>query len=468
MKRRKHRKVVDVKKFRRRFEVLRADMSSVRGRDANIVVKDCEQLVAEIREATGSSVSGKVTTLIREINEVRDEAKMEMQLEKGCAKWISRIGVLLVIIPMFVTCAETLSERMTRKEFVARPETAHLDGTVAVVTGGCSGIGHEVSNMLESSGALVFCGCREKEGRHFSNFDGDSRRVIPLDLASFDSVRNFASAVEAAFEEDAFDNMLIVHNAATYENACEVTEDGHEVAFQTHVLAPTLINRLLLPSTTLYEDTTDDDANDRNDRIVFVSCDAALAQEDWLPWPLQRRTAASVPSIIQVGGTDFDSKRCDPGLAYASSKLSALGLSNALSRRGSTTVIAVNPGPTDTRGSASPTAPTGRTSLRAQIFQYFPPVWIFRKVVGLVKGAAYRLTLRSPRVGASAVFHAATSASFRGVSDLLLSDQASPLVDCGTEIGICGAVKTMPSDAMDDEKAHRLWAFAIEATDSYV
>ena len=149
----------------------------------------------------------------------------------------------------------------------------------------------------------------------------------------------------------------------------------------------------------------------KSGRVVHVTCDSALKEADWLPWPLRRVHPSLLPRLdmTKLFGNKI-SKHCDPSLAFANSKLAALFHSNELDRRFSEehldesekntqrrkrqrrfkrlpirkTSNAVNPGPTATgRESQIPTSPQQRMSMRQRICQYFPPVWVIGKSVPL-------------------------------------------------------------------------------------
>jgi len=79
-------------------------------------------------------------------------------------------------------------------------------------------------------------------------------------------------------------------------------------------------------------------------RIVHVTCTAALATPDWLPWPLNRHSSENLPKINleafaargAPGGpatAGVDSPHCAPLGAYQDSKLAQLLHSLELNRR---------------------------------------------------------------------------------------------------------------------------------------
>jgi len=122
-----------------------------------------------------------------------------------------------------------------------------LSGQVAVVTGGNSGIGKETAVELAGMGAHVIVAARNptkaasalKEIKDRAR--GASVEHLPLDLASFASVHEFAAAFDARF--DRLD--VLVNNAGASLRKRSVTEDGHETQFQVNHLSHFLLTALL-------------------------------------------------------------------------------------------------------------------------------------------------------------------------------------------------------------------------------
>jgi retinol dehydrogenase-12 len=122
-----------------------------------------------------------------------------------------------------------------------------LDGQVAVVTGGNSGIGKETAVELAAMGAHVIVAARNP-AKATSAVEEIRTRVpdatvehLPLDLASFASVRAFADAFSSRFGQ--LD--VLVNNAGGSLAKRTVTEDGHETQFQVNHLSHYLLTRLL-------------------------------------------------------------------------------------------------------------------------------------------------------------------------------------------------------------------------------
>ena len=125
---------------------------------------------------------------------------------------------------------------------------ADLEGKVAVITGGNSGIGKETAVELARMGAHVVIAARNpskaaaavKEVQERTSA-GDRVQTIPLDLASFASVRAFADAFTA--KHDRLD--ILVNNAGGVLAKRILTDDGHESQFQINHLSHFLLTNLL-------------------------------------------------------------------------------------------------------------------------------------------------------------------------------------------------------------------------------
>ena len=122
-----------------------------------------------------------------------------------------------------------------------------LSGQVAVITGGNSGIGKETAVELAGMGAHVVIAARNptkaaaavKEVK--DRAPGAAVEHLPLDLASFASVRAFAGAFTERF--DHLD--VLVNNAGVVLRSRTTTEDGHETQFQVNHLSHFLLTNLL-------------------------------------------------------------------------------------------------------------------------------------------------------------------------------------------------------------------------------
>ena len=123
-----------------------------------------------------------------------------------------------------------------------------LSGKVAVVTGGNSGIGKEAAVEIARQGAHVVIAARNPTKAAAAVTEVETRgnargrvETMPIDLASFASVRAFADAFTA--KHDRLD--ILLNNAGGVLRKRIVTGDGHEMQFQVNHLSHFLLTNLL-------------------------------------------------------------------------------------------------------------------------------------------------------------------------------------------------------------------------------
>jgi NAD(P)-dependent dehydrogenase (short-subunit alcohol dehydrogenase family) len=125
-----------------------------------------------------------------------------------------------------------------------------LDGRVAVITGGNSGIGLEAACVLAARGATVVLACRDpgKASEAASQVRGRSGAgraevsTVALDLASLASVRQAAGQIRSSFA--GLD--LLINNAAVMRPPHRRSADGFELTFATNHLGHFALTGLLL------------------------------------------------------------------------------------------------------------------------------------------------------------------------------------------------------------------------------
>eukprot|EP00928_Gymnodinium_smaydae_P031758 TRINITY_DN23207_c0_g3_i4.p1 TRINITY_DN23207_c0_g3~~TRINITY_DN23207_c0_g3_i4.p1 ORF type:complete len:577 (-),score=83.04 TRINITY_DN23207_c0_g3_i4:92-1822(-) len=449
----------------------------ISGRDASVILGEAADLRKQIEE-TSLTKEGK-KKMLESLEEVDKGLALENAIEKHCVRVVQLAMLAMAVVPMLVTFLENIAEYAVRPEMEVEP--TDLAGKVALITGGCGAVGLNLATMLADSGASVLIACHGATlsdvvdvESHLSNlgllressWDGDISakpgkrkmkagvEVWPLQLESFQFVRDFASRV--AKRVGSID--IFVHAAAT-KLGCNKTVDGHELVTQVNYLSPFLLTHLLRPSL------------QAGSRVLHVTCDAALQQPDWLPWPLRRIEVDLLPRI------DLDglSKRevlgsCSSLVEYANSKLAIVLHSHELNRRLASDVEnggvshVVNPGAMDTAFGRSDSVPA-RSSSRSSFMGYFPPVWIAQKIYSFTLGkgisALGNFMLRPVEVGAKALFHVATSAALSKEESGggLFSDKAGPFINCGRPSEDCGRIQPIaqPFAALDEELASELW-----------
>ena len=113
-----------------------------------------------------------------------------------------------------------------------------------IVTGANSGIGFETAVGLAAQGASVVMTSRDQTKGDAAAAALKERvpdadvRTMPLDLASFANVRQFAGAID--------DVDVLVNNAGLIMDRRVLTEDGNETQLQVNHLGPFLLTNLLL------------------------------------------------------------------------------------------------------------------------------------------------------------------------------------------------------------------------------
>jgi NAD(P)-dependent dehydrogenase (short-subunit alcohol dehydrogenase family) len=179
-------------------------------------------------------------------------------------------------------------------------------GRTAIITGANSGLGLEVSRALASKGFKVILACRNIEkGNHakadiISTTNNQSIEVLPLDLASQKSVRDFADRIKQKFT--CLD--ILINNAGVMFPPYSVTEDGFEYQLATNYLGHFTLTNLLFP---LLENTLES-------RVVSVS---SLAH-----------------TYGRIHFKDIHSENAyDPSKAYAQSKLACLMFAFELNKK---------------------------------------------------------------------------------------------------------------------------------------
>lgn len=117
-----------------------------------------------------------------------------------------------------------------------------------LITGGNSGIGKATATALAEKGAQLVLGCRNLEKAEQARVEitqetgNENVKVLPLDLASFDSIRSFAAEIRCKYPK--LD--VLINNAGVIYWRKQFTDEGFEGQFGTNYLGHFLLTHLLL------------------------------------------------------------------------------------------------------------------------------------------------------------------------------------------------------------------------------
>jgi NAD(P)-dependent dehydrogenase (short-subunit alcohol dehydrogenase family) len=121
-------------------------------------------------------------------------------------------------------------------------EIPDQSGRVAMITGANSGLGLATARALATAGATVLLACRDVAKAEQARASLPAARVVALDLAALDSVRECASTVK-----DQYDRLdLLILNAGVMAPPRRLTKDGFESQIGTNHLGHFALTGLLL------------------------------------------------------------------------------------------------------------------------------------------------------------------------------------------------------------------------------
>lgn len=250
---------------------------------------------------------------------------MSIALENGAASAASEASFLGLIRRQLVKQTDL-------------PTDLHVDGQVAIVTGGNGGLGFEASRHLLRLGlSHLIIGVRSKARGDDAaaslrrEFPSSKVSVWTLDMESYDSCRGFADQCAGLPRID-----MVVLNAGSMKTPfTPVSETGHEATMQVNYFSTALLSILLLPVLRAKKNHKTDEKPRNPPVLSIVGSD--------IMWSTKVRTMG--PILKQF---DESEKFAQPHWYGASKTLLALfvwGLSELVSSDG-VVVNLVNPGMT--------------------------------------------------------------------------------------------------------------------------
>lgn len=105
------------------------------------------------------------------------------------------IGIVIGVVAFLVISFFFIKQWAKGGQF--RKDDIRIDGKVVIITGGNAGIGHETALDLAKRGGVIYIGCRDiakaKNVKQdiISQTGNNNVFIIKLDLASFESIREF-------------------------------------------------------------------------------------------------------------------------------------------------------------------------------------------------------------------------------------------------------------------------------------
>lgn len=196
---------------------------------------------------------------------------------------------------------------------------------IVLITGANRGIGKETTRALARKGATIVMACRnlEKAEPVGEMVQAESKnpniQVMPLDLASLESVRNFTQEFKARYQK----LNVLINNAGVFCMKREETEEGFELTMGVNHLGHFLLTHELLP---LLEKTAEA-------RIINLSSNAHYSAD------------------LDLEDLHFKRRKYSGIKAYGASRLATVFFTQELAERlkgKDITVNALHPGHVDT------------------------------------------------------------------------------------------------------------------------
>ena len=142
----------------------------------------------------------------------------------------------MAYIVLFIACFLGVAKQFFLTKKIHDWNFPTLKNKIFIVTGSTSGIGFETVKWLYKNGATVVMANRNVEkSERVAPSNGKGKLIhLKLDLASFESTREFAKKIKIIYGDRSID-ALILNAATTADN--EITKDGIDMQYQVNHLS---------------------------------------------------------------------------------------------------------------------------------------------------------------------------------------------------------------------------------------
>lgn len=150
----------------------------------------------------------------------------------------------------------TFSQLFPPRPTFTEADLPSLKGRVFIVTGGASGIGHELASILYHEGGRVYiAGRSEPNARHSISSIKAASTALPVTAGELeflhlelDDLSTIKSTVEAFTAKESRLDVLFNNAGVSLPPAGSLSKQNHELQLATNCLGPYLLTHLLLPS----------------------------------------------------------------------------------------------------------------------------------------------------------------------------------------------------------------------------
>lgn len=135
-----------------------------------------------------------------------------------------------------------------RKELIPIPRVLHennlLEGKIALITGGSSGIGYAIANEFVNNGCKIIIAGRDKDKLEKSILNmGDKARTLCMDITDINSIEKKVIQAEKEFEENRIDILVNCAGIISKKGFSDVDEAEYENVMNTNVKGVFFLSR---------------------------------------------------------------------------------------------------------------------------------------------------------------------------------------------------------------------------------